>query len=295
MAAPIKIPVGAVRGKAITEVTVAELENACDAVDIKLCSIEKGSNRARELKAFVGAARKLLQRRKFPTGTYDTTDDANRALRDAAEMGWLLTPSQQMANLLDGCALVITAFRADVQLDTYADDDQPGRRVPGKSLLDRVARDLGVSWIAEHCKRTDDQRSPYRRSYQAAGQIREFDLGWRGIQAHAEVDLTVGSALEQKLLKKLGVQKGRLDVERRRAFITSHADTSARLRAVRGLGLRDTYLPSELARPFFCARIFFDGKSENPATQARFDQAVVDAFVPSADALFGPKRAAGER
>lgn len=295
MTAPVKIPVGATRGRLITDVTVAELENACDVVDAKLCEARKGSDRAKSLKAFSIAANKLLKQRKFPTGTFTTTEDANRALRDAAEVGWLLTPSQQMANLLDGCALVITAYRADVQRDTFADDDDPARRVPGKTLLDQVARDLGVSWIAEHCKRTDDQRSPYRRSYQAAGKIREFDLSWRGIQAHGEVDITVGSALEQKLLKKLGVQKGRLDIERRRAFVTSHADTAARLRAIRGLGLRDTYLPTELAKPFFCARITFDGKSDNPETQARFDQAVVDAFVPAANALYGQRAADGRR
>lgn len=297
MSAPVKIPVGATRGKLITDVTVAELEAACEDVEARLCRDPKHTDNARQRKAFVGAARKLLQRRKFPTGTYETTEEANLALRDAAEVGWLLSPATQMARLLDGCALVITAFRADLVQDTFADDDEPSRRVPGKSLLDRVAHSLGVSWRAELCRRTDDQRSPYVRSFQAAGRVREFDLSYREIQAHGEVDLTANSALCRKLIARINdARRSTLEIERRRAYITSHADTCARLRAIRGLGFRESYLPTELERPFFCARLVFDGRSDNPATKAIFDQAVADAFVPAASALYGgPKKAAGER
>ncbi len=292
----MKIPVGPTLGKLITECTVAELEAACDTVEADLCALNETTHKARKLRKFVQAARPLLRQRKFPTGSYSTTEEANRALRDAAEVGWLITPSREVAELLEGTAIVISAFRADIQLDTFADDEDPARRVPGKSLLDTVARDLGLSWDANLSKRTDNSSSPYVRSCQAAGRVRNFDGTFRDIQAHAEIDVRDGSPLAMKIAATFG-KRARVELERRRQFVLSHADTSARLRGIRQLGLRDTYLPGELEKKaFFTARCVFTGKSENEATRQVFDQHIAGTFLPAAAALFGsPKRAAGER
>jgi hypothetical protein len=60
--------------------------------------------------------------------------------------------------------------------------------------------------------------------------------------------------------------------------------------------LRDSYLPTDLAKPFFLARVVFTGRSENAATQQVFAERVADTFLPASSALFGaPKRAAGDR
>ncbi len=261
-----------------------------------MCALNETTHKARKLRKFVAAARPLLCRRKFPTGTYFTTEDANRALRDAAEVGWLITPSREVAGLLEGTAIVISAFRADVQLDTFADDEDPALRVPGKSLLDTVARDLGLSWDANLSKRTDNSSSPYVRSCQAAGRVRNFDGTFRDIQAHAEIDVRDGSPLAKKIAATFG-KRSQVELARRRQFVLSHADTSARLRGIRQLGLRDTYLPGELEKKaFFTARCVFTGKSENEATRKVFDEHIAGTFLPAASALFGdPKRAAGER
>jgi hypothetical protein len=292
----VKIPVGQALGKLITECTVAELEAACDKVEADLCALNRMMHKARKWRQFVAAARPLLRQRKFPTGSYSTTEEANQALRDAAEVGWLITPSREVAQLLEGTAIVISAFRADVQLDTFADDEDPARRVPGKSLLDTVARDLGLSWDANLSKRTDNGSSPYVRSCQAAGRVRNFDGTFRDIQAHAEIDVRDGSPLANKIAATFG-QRACVELARRRQFVLSHADTSARLRGIRQLGLRDTYLPGELEKKaFFTARCVFTGKSDNEATRQVFDEHIACTFLPSAAALFGsPKRAAGER
>lgn len=292
-----KVPAGAHRGRHPLDLTVGQLEEAVSYLEAKLCSGHEYKD-ANSHKRWLREATRLLQQRKFPTGSFTETSSANRALRDAAEVGHLVSPSQQLAALIDGCALMISACRFDSALDTFADDDDPRRRVPGKSMLDRLAGELGVSMLTKDCKRTDDHRSPYVRGYQAAGRVRQFDLSWRELQAHAEIDLTNGSALIRKLDSRINdVRRSRLEIERRRAFITSHADTAARLRLLRGLGgLRESYLPSDLDRPFFVARIAFTGQSDNPATKARFDATVAEAFVPSVAALYeGPKRAGGER
>lgn len=296
---PIKIPVGAARGKLITACSVAELEDACSVVEARLCAVPEGSsaNSVAKLKRFVGAARPLLSRRKFPTGSFATADHANRALCDAAEVGFLISPSGEVAQVLDGTAIVISAFRVDVQHDTFADDENPKLRVPAKPMLDRVANLLNVSWVAEHCKRLDIGSSPYVRAAQAAATVKNFDGSDREMQARGEIDLTNGSALATAILRRFPGNKGQIELARRRQFILAHVDTTARMRVIRQLGLRDGYLPSELEqKAFFVARVVFTGASADPATKAAFAGHIAEAFLPASSALFRkPKRASGER
>lgn len=289
----MKIPIGPSRGRDIHDVSVAELEAACDTVDERLCNDPKGTEKAHQRKTFVRAARDLLRRRKFPSGTYADTESANRALRDAAEVGYLISPSDQVAKVLEGTAIVISAVPVDVQLDTFEDDDDRARRVPGKSLLDRIAGQLGFSWDAPNCRRTDDNSHHFVRSFQAAGKLLGFDGNESEKQAHSEVDLQDNSPLFRKIqARHAGSNRWRIEIDRRRQSIVSHADTAARLRVIRQFGLRDTYLPSELAKAFFVARVQFTGQSEDAATRQVFAERIADRFLPARDRLFG---AAGTR
>jgi hypothetical protein len=291
--AAIKIPVGPARGKTIHECSVAELEDACTLVEAKLCAARAGTTSAKH-KRFVSAARALLKIRKFPTGSYNRTDEANRALRDAAEIGHLLAPSTQLAALLPGCAVLVSAFRASLTLDVYPSEERDGELVPNKSMLDRVANLLGVSWQAALCQRTDSRRNPHQRTYQAAAVIRDFDASERGIQAQAGIDLSEGAEAVQLLAGR--VKDLRTELAKRRKFIDATCDTMARLRAIRTLGLQDSYKPFELERPFFVARVMFTADSDDPAVKQVFAQHVADRFGGASDALYGsPKRAAGER
>ncbi len=290
MTAAVKVPVGPARGKLITECSVTELEDACTRVEAAICAARSDATIAKH-KRFVGAARPLLKVRKFPTGSFETTELANLALRDAAEMGHLLAPSTQMAALLPGCALLITAFRADPRHDLFPDDDQEGALIPGKSLLDRIARDLGISWIGT--QRTDNGRDAYVRSYHAIGALRQFDATERQVEGNAGLDLGQSSPLVQRLrAKNVRGTRGDFDVERRREFIDSTCDTQARLKACRQLGIQATYTMKDLERPFFAARIQFTAKTEDPAMKPIMAQAVVDRFGPARDVLF-PRRAVG--
>lgn len=282
MTTAIKVPVGAARGRLITDCSVAELEDACSVVEARLCA-ETTASQSRKLRAFVGAARPLLARRKFPTGSFETTEDANRALRDAAEVGHLLAPGSQMAALLPGCALLVTAFRVDPRHDLFPDDDAPGSFVPAKPLLDRAARELGVSWRGT--TRTDNGRDAYVRSYHARGALREYDGTEREVEGNAGVDLTQNSPLVIRLRER-NRRGENFDVERRREFIDSICDSMARLKACRQLGLKATYTLKELERTFFCARLMFTAKTDDPALAPIMAQAVSDRFSSSHDALF---------
>jgi hypothetical protein len=293
----VKIPVGECTGQDVTEVTVAQLEEACDKVDADLCSMARSNtHRARKLKTFVGAARPLLKQRKFPTGTYSNSTEANRALRDAVEVGWLVAPSDQLARVVDGTAIILSAMRVDPMLDSFQDDDDPKYRVPGKSMLDRIANLLGLSWDPDHCRRTDNQTQPFVRSCQAACRVRNFDGSWRPLQAHAEIDLRDGSSLQTKIVTRITDRvKARIELERRRQHILAHTDTSARLRVIRQLGLLDRYLPTELSKPFFVARVQFTGETDNPESRQVFAQSIAGAFLPSVDAVFGEQKKAASQ
>ena len=287
--AVIKIPSGPARGKPITGCSIAELEDACTRVEAALCAATS-ANSTEKYKRFVGAARPLLKKRKFPTGSFDTTESANMALRDAAEVGHLLAPGMQMAALLPGCALLVTAFRADPKNETFPGDDDPSLLIPNKLLLDKIASALGVSW--KPGQRTDNQREPYVRSYVSEGVLRDFDSSSRGIQGSAGIDLTQNSPLVMRLRERRA--RDGYDIERRREYIDSHCDTSARLKAVRTLGIQGAYTARELERPFFCARLVLTGKTDDPIAKPIIAQHVVDSFKSSNDGIYG-KRAAGSR
>lgn len=281
----IKVPVGPARGKLITECSVAELEDACTRVEEKLCAATSATSIARH-KRFVGAARPLLKLRKFPTGSFDTTESANLALRDAAEMGHLLAPSPQMAGLLPGCALLITAFRVDQRHDVFPDDEKEGLFIPAKPMLDRIWRDLGVSW--RHTRRTDSGRDAYVRSYEAEGAVRNFDASERLIQGNAGLDLGQNSPRVVRLrTKNIRRERGDFDIERQRELIDSSCDTQARLKACRQLGVQPAYAAKDLAKPFFVAKLQFTGKTDDPALKQLMGQHVVDSFKSSSAALFG--------
>ncbi|HKY40718.1 MAG TPA: hypothetical protein VJN18_32510 [Polyangiaceae bacterium] len=293
MSGPIKIPVGPARGKTIHECTVAELEDACTLVEARLCAARSEGVTAKH-KRFVGAARPLLKLRKFPTGSYHTTELANLALRDAAEVGHLLAPSTQLAAVLPGTAIMITAFRVHVSTETFPDDEDETLRVPNKGMLDRVASALGVSW--RDCQRTDPGRDPYIRSYTSTCAWREFDASERTKQGASGIDLTANSPLVKRLREK-ATHRDRVgfDVERMREHIDSVCDTQARLKAVRQMGVLARYSAKDLDKAFFAARVVFTAQTDDPLVKPVLAQAVVDAFAPARDALYGKRVAGGQR
>jgi hypothetical protein len=206
-------------------------------------------------------------------------------------VGHLLAPGQQLAAVLPGCAVLVSAFRVDHRHETFLDDEHEGQHVPNKVLLDRIANLLGVSWRGS--SRTDHGRDPCVRSYSAEGAWRDFDASERKVQGSAGIDLSPGSALVKRLQQKN--VRGGFDLEKQRSRIDSSCDTQARLKVVRQLGIKPSYTLAELARPFFCARLVFTAKAADPATQALFDQKVADSFLGASAALYGQTRAAGQR
>jgi hypothetical protein len=72
-----------------------------------------------------------------------------------------------------------------------------------------------------------------------------------------------------------------------RLHIVGHAESKARLRAIRSLGVRSAYKPEELKKPFVIAKIMWTGQSEDPELRRAFALKQADAMLGGHRALYG--------
>jgi hypothetical protein len=77
-----------------------------------------------------------------------------------------------------------------------------------------------------------------------------------------------------------------------RLHILAHAESKAKLRAIRSLGLRSSYAPAELQKPFVVAHLVFTGKTDDPELRRAFALKRADAMLGATAMLYGPPPAA---
>src|SRR5262249_26559181 len=130
------------------------------------------------------------------------------------------------------------------------------------------------------------------------GYVRNFDGSPRPIQDEKELDLRDGSPIVRGILRREAKKRaeqgsqykgdgGEGEILQKRQHILSLCVTEARLRAIRTLGLRTSYTRDELAKPFICAQLVFDGRSEDPEARRYFRERIADSFLAGHSALFG--------
>src|SRR5690606_12675198 len=66
-----------------------------------------------------------------------------------------------------------------------------------------------------------------------------------------------------------------------------HAESKAKLRVIRSLGIRTSYSRGELAKPFIVVRAVFTGESNDPEVRRRNADRIADRFLGASDMLFG--------
>lgn len=220
-------------------------------------------------------------------GTFHSPEAVNARLAAASEQYHLVSPFQGAGVLPDGCGVAITLVSVDVENETYP---LQGKRGLSKPVLDRIAHALGLSWDPHLSRRLDSGRDPYYCHFLAVGQYRAVDGQVQSIQGHKEMDLRPGSpqveALEARARAK-GKSSADDQVRELRLFILAHAETKARLRAIRSLGLRTAYDSHELSKPFACARLVFTGRSSDPESQRMYRQMTAASFLGGTAALYG--------
>lgn len=256
------------------------------------------------------------QKRENPlariVGSVDDPGQLTNRLTFAAQHFHLVAPQTAVGVIPEGCSVALSAVVIDVAHETYPIPGSSNRGL-GKVALDRIAAGAGVSWDPRQSGRLDDGSDPHYCHYRAVGTVREFDGTVRTLVSEKEVDVREGSpqvdAIVERCISKLkrensrlsdaeaqkrGRQAGENQIREIRLHILGHAETKARLRAIRTLGIRTAYEPAELQKPFVVAKIVWSGRTDDPYLRREFALNQQRAMLGASEALYGgsPQQAA---
>lgn len=239
-----------------------------------------------------GAA--LAKAEKAPiSGTYHSPAEIDSKLAAAASRFHLVSPFTACGAIPEGFAVRLAAVKVDVKTETYPIPGGPKRGL-SKVVLDKIGHALGISWDPRLSGRLDDGKEPRYCRYRVIGSYMGPDGIRHFLQGEKEVDLREGSPTVEGLegrAKDKGKTSER-EVRELRMHIVSHAETKARLRAIRSMGIRTSYDEDELAKPFFAAQVVVTGHSEDPVVRREFSRMLMANALAGTAQLYGPPPAA---
>lgn len=177
-----------------------------------------------------------------------------------------------------------------------------------KSALDRITHALGISWISSETRRIDDRSDPNRVEFKAVGVFKQTDGTTTTVDGYKEIDLI---AIEEELLMNYQekamngklkfnnkvLKWGTTECEDRIAHLTKKAmlsrrkfkvplaESGAKDRAVRSMGLKAHYTLNELQKPFIVPRVQFD--PSRIMNDPEMKRALVENAMASARQLYG--------
>jgi hypothetical protein len=219
------------------------------------------------------------------TGTSRDTVEVTRRLQMAAKTFHLVSPAPACPRLPEGCSIALSAVLIDAKVDCYP---VPGGLALTKSALEKIGAAAGISWDAHQSGRTDDGSDPHYCAWRAVGVMRQFDGTEIQVMASKEMDLRDGSAQVEAIRanKKEGKDPSN-QIRELRAHIMAHAESKAKLRAIRSLGLRAAYKAEDLQKPFVVARLVWTGETDDPELRRAFALRQADSMLGGARALYG--------
>jgi len=236
-----------------------------------------------------GAIEKRAPDRVQITGTYHDGAELDAKLTAASSRAHLISPFSSLGSLPAGFGVRLCAVRVDIRTETYP---IPGSNKIGlsKVALDRIGHALGLSWDPQMSGRLDDGRDPRYCRYRAVGSYLGSDGIRHIVSAEKEMDMRAGSptveGLEAKAKAKGKSAEGQ--VREQLAHIVSHAETKARLRAIRSMGIRTAYDEAELDKPFVAACVMFTGQTDDPELARAFALMIARNALNGAAMLFAP-------
>lgn len=244
------------------------------------------------------------------SGAHDDAKRATQALQKLQEVGHLISPAPACGTLPIGTAIAISAVTVDAENETFpiaGGGQGEGKLGIGKVPMYKFASALGINWSSES-RRIDDRSDACYVYFVAVGYVRNFDGSWMRITGEKVMDLRDGSPqlagmqdqTESKFKREhekweADGRKGRepkmgdwkSQVRDMRLRILEHAETKAKLRAIRSLGMRSSYTRAELSKPFFVARLQFTGQSDDPVIKQMFATRIADAMLGGTQMLYG--------
>lgn len=203
-----------------------------------------------------------------------------QALEQASREYHLVSPATSVGQLPEGCGVAMSTVLIDPdpkhsEVYPIKGSDKLGLH---RAALDKLAAAAGISWDSAQSRRLDDGSDPHYCCFRAVGTYRSFDGTEVQIMGTKEMDLREGSDQARGAGSGLVVQ---------RQFIMGHAETKARLRAIRSIGIRTGYTREELTKPFVVARLMWTGESNDPELRRAFAMKQADAMLGGSRALFG--------
>jgi len=159
----------------------------------------------------------------------------------------------------------------------------------------KLADAMRIQWIPEECRQTDDGRDPNRCAYRMVGRVKSLDGTWRRLIGDKEVQMDVvreelqdsyrekarayqddpkdGPAFRRAFPTPEAIEgwiqeKVRQDALQIRKHRLSRAQTGALARAVKSIGVRETYSAAELAKPFVFPMLVPEFDPNHPGDRA---------------------------
>lgn len=221
-------------------------------------------------------------------GTAHLVKEADEKLKSAPTFGHLISPATRVGSLPPGCGMAISVVRIDPSVDERGIGTDvfkiEGRLMLQKHVMDQIGTALGMRWNPEYSKRVDNASDPFYCHFQAVGQIRLFDGQYQTVIGNYELDLRDGAP------RLTGMSDKQRDSMRK--FIVQRAETGARCRAISSHGVRRSYKPDELKKPFIIAKLHFDAHTDDPELKKIFAKETARAMLGSTGALYGDEKAA---
>jgi hypothetical protein len=238
-------------------------------------------------------------------GVFDEVDQLARAILALGKAHNLVVPGGAIGRDLPMLySAGISFIFPDIEHDTYKIRGSSKLGI-GKVALDRIARGAGVRWNPMLCGRVDDNSNSNFIEYQVAGAVLQLDGTEGTISAIKRIDLRADKATDvstwgadsQEIAKDAANAKDGAgnpaprdpwpQILQARQHILSNAETKAKNRAVRSLGIRASYTPDEIRKGFAVVRLQFTGHHEDPEIEREVAMKIADRALGSSSMLYG--------
>lgn len=184
------------------------------------------------------------------------------------------------------------------------------KRGLGKTVLDRLSAAAGVRWNPHLCGLIGNSTDPNLVEYQAVGEVLQMDGTARMITAVKRIDLRADKSLPvekwgndaQEIARVAAMKTDDKGVPRdpwpqiiqARQHILSLAESKAKNRAIRSLGIKAAYEPQELVKGFAVLRLQFTGIGADPEVNREVAMMMANRALGATSMLYGPSAVAGQ-
>jgi hypothetical protein len=205
----------------------------------------------------------------------------NEQLAKLAESYHLVSPVTRFDNLPEGFGVSFSMVQINPDPnagEVYKVDG--GKLALSHAALNRIAAAAELSWDAERSRRLDDGSDSCYCHYRAVGYVRSSDGSPRTVTGEVEIDMRPGSP-------DVKAAKSDTQISQVRRFILRHAESKAKNRAISGMGVKRSYMPDELRKPFAVTRLQFTGHSDDPDLRREFARIRAEQVMGAHRALYG--------